>query len=808
MKASLPPIPTNESARLSALRRYGLLDTPPEEAIDGIARVASLICGAPIAAVSLVDEQRQWLKAIVGLEVRELPREHSFCAHAINAPTEVMVVPDATKDRRFADNPLVRSEPRVRFYAGAPLVTPDGFALGALCVVDRRPRHLSPSQREALRVLAAQVIDQFELRRAVTDLAVRLETAQRFVHIGDWQYDIVHERHYWSDEVFRILGVARETFDPNRMDFFAYVHPEDLSRVRRFEVTLRTSESRGRIDHRIVRPDGEIRHVRTYAEVVRDPAGNAVRMTGTVQDVTEYQLAQTALHESEQRYKLVSRATSDVLWDWDLAANTIWRSDGFKTVFGFSTDEIEPVLEWWSKRLHADDRDRVVSGLRRAVDSGQETWVDEYRFLLKNGSYATVQDRGYIVRGADGKATRMVGGMTDLTERKKLEAQYLRAQRMEGIGTLAGGIAHDLNNVLSPIIMAIDLLKLDTGADPRRLQMLDTIRASARRGAELVRQVLTFARGLEGQRIAVELNQLVEDLRGIIAETFPRKIAIVTEIPTNLWPIIGDATQLHQVLLNLAVNARDAMPDGGTLTFAADNFQADAQYAGTGQEIRPGPYVMVAVTDTGTGMPPEVCDRIFEPFFTTKDVGKGTGLGLSTVHTIVKSHGGFINVESRLRHGTTFKVFLPADPSLTRGAAEEPPSDVPRGQGEWVLVVDDEVPVRSITQQTLEAFGYRVLTAADGVEAVAVFAEHRKKIALVLIDMAMPVMDGPTAIHALLHIEPDVPIVAASGLASNVTMAKAAVAGVKDFLAKPYTGEALLRMIRRVLERSEAPAAR
>ena len=244
-------------------------------------------------------------------------------------------------------------------------------------------------------------------------------------------------------------------------------------------------------------------------------------MTGTVQDITEYQLAQAALHESEQRYKLVSRATSDVLWDWDLAANTIWRSDGFKTVFGFSTDEIEPVLEWWSKRLHPDDRDRVVAGLRSAVASGLEAWSDEYRFLMKDGRYASVQDRGYIVRNAAGQGTRMVGGMTDLTERKKLEAQYLRAQRMESIGTLAGGVAHDLNNVLSPIMMAIDLLKLDASGDPKRLQLLDTIRASARRGADLVRQVLSFARGLEGERIAVDLHHLVDDLRGIITETFP-----------------------------------------------------------------------------------------------------------------------------------------------------------------------------------------------------------------------------------------------------------------------------------------------
>ena len=376
---------------------------------------------------------------------------------------------------------------------------------------------------------------------------------------------------------------------------------------------------------------------------------------------------------------------------------------------------------------------------------------DEYRFLLKDGRYANVQDRGYVVRNAAGRGIRMVGGMTDLTERKKLEAQYLRAQRMESIGTLAGGVAHDLNNVLSPIMMAIDLLKLDASGNPKRLQLLDTIRASARRGADLVRQVLSFARGLEGERIAVDLHHLVDDLRGIITETFPRKITIETEIPSNLWPIIGDATQIHQVLLNLAVNARDAMPEGGTLTFAADNLEVDAQYAGTGQEVRPGPYVMIAVTDTGTGMPPEVRDRIFEPFFTTKEIGKGTGLGLSTVHAITKSHGGFLTVDSEMGHGTTFKVFLPADRELARIAAENAPVDVPRGRGELVLVVDDEESIRSITQQTLEAFGYRVLTASDGAEAVAVFAQHTGETALVLIDMAMPVLDGPTAIHALLH---------------------------------------------------------
>jgi len=270
--------------------------------------------------------------------------------------------------------------------------------------------------------------------------------------------------------------------------------------------------------------------------------------------------------------------------------------------------------------------------------------------------------------------------------------------------------------------------------------------------------------------------------------------------------VVGDATQLHQVLMNLAVNARDAMPDGGTLTVAADNLEIDAQYASSYADARPGPYVMLAVSDTGTGMPPEVRDRIFEPFFTTKEVGKGTGLGLSTVHAIVKSHGGFITVASKVGQGSTFKIFLPADPTLPQGSRGSSPLEMLRGHNELVLVVDDEASIRGITRQTLEAFGYKVLTASDGAEAVAVFAQHKDKIAAVLIDMAMPVLDGPVAIQALLRIHPSARIIAVSGLASNISVSKAAAAGAKDFLPKPYSAEAMLKMLRVVLERPPSQA--
>jgi nitrogen-specific signal transduction histidine kinase/ActR/RegA family two-component response regulator len=398
--------------------------------------------------------------------------------------------------------------------------------------------------------------------------------------------------------------------------------------------------------------------------------------------------------------------------------------------------------------------------------------------------------------------------MSDQTERKRLEAQFLRAQRMEGIGTLAGGIAHDLNNVLAPILMSIELLKLDLRDKPQMLKTLETIEGSARRGADLVRQVLTFARGLDGQRVAVNVRHLLNDLQQIIRETFPRNIDIKVAggPPSDLWPIAGDPTQLHQVLLNLAVNARDAMPRGGSLAFTAENITIDQQYAATSRDVTAGPYVVLKVADTGVGIPPEIRDRIFEPFFTTKEVGKGTGLGLSTAHAIVKSHGGFVTVYSETGRGTTFKVYLPADPALRSRPSAPEVVDLPRGRGELVLVVDDESSIRDITQRTLEAFGYHVLTASDGAEAVAVFAQHRERIALVLTDMLMPVMDGPAVIMALTRMQPSVRIIAASGLNANDNLAKAVNAGVKDFLPKPYAADTLLRLFREVLDRPPAGA--
>ena len=535
-----------------------------------------------------------------------------------------------------------------------------------------------------------------------------------------------------------------------------------------------------------------------------DTANQALRA-----EIQERKQAEASLLESEERFKFVARAVSDAVWDWNISANTVWWNEGFLATFGFVAGEIEPSIESWSSQIHPEERSRVNDSIHHAIDTGAESWSAEYRFRRKDGSYAFVQDRGYILRNAAGQAIRMVGGLRDLTEQKKMEAQYLRAQRMESIGTLAGGIAHDLNNVLAPILMSIELLKLDPGTDPDRSKVLDTIHLSCRRGADLVRQVLSFARGVDGERVAIRLRHLINDLEGIISETFPRNIQIVSDVANDLWPIMGDPTQLHQVLLNLAVNARDAMPKGGTLTITASNVILDAQYAGTSPEAQAGPHVLLQVTDTGVGIPPEVRERIFEPFFTTKELGKGTGIGLATVHTIVKSHGGFVTVDSEVGRGTTFKIHLPADPALRTTASQHPFNvDLPRGRDELVLVVDDEASIRDITKQTLEAFGYRAIIASDGAEAIALSALHAKEIAVVLTDMMMPILDGPATIQVLLRINPAVRIIAASGIDSGENVVKATSAGVKDFLLKPYTADTLLTLVREVLDRPAALVVR
>ncbi len=483
----------------------------------------------------------------------------------------------------------------------------------------------------------------------------------------------------------------------------------------------------------------------------------------------------------------------DAIFVRDLEHRITYWSQGAERVFGWTPEEAcgrlaDELLGPDGHAFHAASEAVRVTG----------AWSGELNKVTKAGAAVVVESRWTLVRDADGQPTGILGIDTDITERKKLEVQFLRAQRMESIGTLAGGIAHDLNNVFAPIVMSLEMLKADA-VDPAAIELIDVIASSAQRGAAMVKQVLQFARGVEGLRVAVEVKQLLRDVERIIRDTFPKNIQLRVVAPGELNPVLGDPTQLHQVLMNLCVNARDAMPIGGVMVLSAENVTIDEHYAALDTEAQAGEYVLLQVEDDGTGMPVEMIAKIFDPFFTTKEVGKGTGLGLSTSLAIVKSHGGFLRVYSELGKGSKFKLYFPAHVGPVPEAAVQAPVLLPRGNGELILVVDDEPAVREITRQTLETFGYRVLVAADGAEAVAIFAGRKEEIAGVLTDMMMPVMDGPATIAVLRRLQPDVRIIAASGLNADSHVAYTVRLGVKHFLPKPYTAQTLLTALRDTL---------
>lgn len=484
-------------------------------------------------------------------------------------------------------------------------------------------------------------------------------------------------------------------------------------------------------------------------------------------------------------------AAHDAIVVQDLEDQVLYWNKGAERLFGWAPSEVigrKASSFLWSNLTEGKD------AVQKVREDG--SWEGELRKLSKKGEVILVQASLTLVRDSDGRPTSVLAIHSDLTEKKKLEAQFLRAQRMESIGTLAGGIAHDLNNVLTPILMSAEILK-ENAKNEEDQELAETLLACAQRGANLVSQVLSFARGVQGQRVPVNIGHLIRDLARVMQETFPKSIKIESRESANLWNVMGDATQIHQVILNLCVNARDAMPNGGKLAITSNGITLDETYVSMNLNARTGSYVVIKVEDSGTGIPPEVQERIFEPFFTTKETGKGTGLGLSTTAAIVKSHNGFINVYSEVGKGTTFQVYFPADTS--KEAPEEQPmeqSRLPRGRGELILVVDDEEGIRKVAKSTLEWFGYRVLVAEHGAEAIAIYAQNISTIAVVLTDMAMPIMDGPTMIIALKSINPRVRIVGSSGLNSN----GGSVAGVEHFIPKPYTAEAMLRAIRDILD--------
>ena len=508
--------------------------------------------------------------------------------------------------------------------------------------------------------------------------------------------------------------------------------------------------------------------------------------------------AEAALRASEEKFRQLAENIQEAFWISDPAKEAmIYISPAYETIWGRTCASLYARPQDWMEAIHPEDRDRV----RRAALTKQATgtYKEVYRIVRPDGGIRWIRDRAFPVRDGTGRVYRIVGTAEDITEQKGIEQQLLHTQRLENVARLADGVAHDLNNLLAPILMGVELLRLKT-ADPGLHRLIDSIGQSALRGKELVQQVLSFAHGMGDGQVPVTARNLIRDLQAVVANTFPKNITVDYRVPADLWLISGDAGQLSQVLLNLCMNARDAMPQGGVIAIQAENIRIDTLYAGTQRELAPGRYLRLTVTDTGPGMAPEVRSRLFEPFFSTKPGEAGTGLGLPVSQRIVQDHGGCMEVLSEVGRGSSFRVYLPAlGQGAPAGGSANPFGELPRGRDELVLVVDDEVSVLEIMRETLEAFGYRVLTAEDGAQAVAVFAARQEEIGLVLTDMMMPVMDGAALIAAVRRLKPGVGIIAVSGVNATYNPTRLAELGIPHFIAKPFTAPELLAMVRKVL---------
>jgi PAS domain S-box-containing protein len=598
-----------------------------------------------------------------------------------------------------------------------------------------------------------------------------------------------------NDRFCEMVGYRREELI-GKVDIDLLVCSEDRPLVLE-KNRLRQQGVSDRYELRLRKKSGELLWTLVSATPVTDASGTVIGSIGTLTDIT---LLKHHEEQIRQQASLLEITPSAILVR-DLEHTIKYWNRGAERLYGWTRDEAvgRNVLELL---YTMEELPKFKEAQRRVMQEGQ--WSGELKHRTRPGKEVFVHSVWTLMRDERGVPRSVLVVNTDITEKKTLQERLIRAQRLESIGTLAGGIAHDFNNILGIILGHLYVIEkqLEGISEAAGAQKsLDAIQEAATRGTTLVKQLLTFARKTETVFESVLINDLVTDLLKLLTETFPKTITIKAHLGRNLPPILGDNNQLHQVLLNLCVNARDAMPSGGILELSTSVVSHSVIKAKWGEAPVPE-YIMITVADTGIGMDEETMSHIFEPFFSTKEVGKGTGLGLATSHGIVESHNGFIDVESEKGRGTAFKIYLPVQPRTVVGKekARDDLDEIPGGD-EVLLLIEDEEPMRELVKSLLESKGYTVLVAENGREGIQRFAEHQKEIALVLSDMGLPKLSGENVFYHLRQLKPTVPVIIASGYLDSNVKSKLFQDGMTDFLQKPYHPAKVLRTIRAALDK-------
>ncbi len=633
-----------------------------------------------------------------------------------------------------------------------------------------------------------------ELRQREAELREyerKLALIQHLASIGTWAWDVATNALTWTDELYRHFGLEPQSREITYESFLDFQHPDDRAMVE--GIVRRAFETREpfAFDHRIVWSDGSQHWLHGRGDVLVDGSGNVVRMIGTSQNITARKQAESELRKQAHIVDTISDAVivtnvdGDVI-DWNPAAERI---------FGYTKAEIigRP-LQLLSA---AEDVPELARQLSEAYKQ-HGRWAGELPYLRKDGSYGVADVIVAVQRDANGRASSIISVSRDVTERKRLEAQLQQAQKMEAVGRLAGGIAHDFNNMLTAVKAYSEFLLEDLDhADARRTDVQEIAKA-ADRAASLTRQLLAFSRKQVLQPRPLDLNEVVEGMEKMLSRLIGEDLHIVTRLDPDLKLVEADPSQIEQVIMNLAVNARDAMPDGGVLTIETRNVLLDHVDPAWG--IEPGAHATLAITDTGVGMDAQIRAQIFEPFFTTKPVGKGTGLGLSTVYGIIKQSGGHVSVYSEPGQGSTFKVYLPHVETSAAGPVLGPAmSRLPRGS-ETIVLVDDDEGVRAVARRILQRAGYTVLSAPDGVEALRLIGDSSAAVHLLVTDVVMPGLGGRDLVARVRDTHPDLRVLFVSGYTEEGVRRHGVLDTESAFLEKPFTAERLSQKVREILD--------